>query len=360
MKLTIQTKPAKDALARLKSVAGRKTTLPILGNILLEAEQDILRLTGTDLDQQLTIWLPAKVERTGRATLPCAALHAALARMTAGELSIEINDKHTASLRSGSHRGALMGLSAEEFPEKMRVADGVEVLVTGELLGEWLSKTLPAASTDPSRPSINGVNIAGNQGKLSVVATNGHQMVIIDTDLLTELGSVIVPTDSGRTLADLLGEAEVALSFSDACMEATASNWRLVSRLIEGNYPAFRQAIPPATERKMRMKAPRATLVEALEFADVFCKETKCVYIHGSKSQPLRVTGDNPQGQGETEVADSTSTNDLSFGANVRYLIGMLGCFADETAEIQLVDERSPVVMEANGVTAVTMPMRLA
>ena len=182
MNLTITKDQIIAGLQAVQNVVSTRTTLPILSNVLLRAEDSHLEITATDLDVTVACKVEAKVTKPGATTLPVKKLFG-IVRELNGDIEIEADDKNIASIRSGSSFFKINGLAAEEFPPLPKFKDDKKVTLSQDTIRGMLKKTAFAVSTDESRYVLNGIFISLKEGKMTFVATDGRRLALVDEEV---------------------------------------------------------------------------------------------------------------------------------------------------------------------------------
>src|ERR1700743_1782889 len=206
MNLTIAKEQLINGLQALQNVVSNRTTLPILSNVLIKAEKDRVEFTATDLDVTVACSVEAKVEKPGSTTLPVKKLFG-IVRELNGEIEIETDEKNITSIRSGGSFFKVHGLGADEFPPLPKFKDDKKVSLTQETVRGMLKKTSFAVSTDESRSVLNGIYISLKEGKMTLVATDGRRLALVDEEVdISEKssGEFIVTPKAGNELNTLL------------------------------------------------------------------------------------------------------------------------------------------------------------
>src|ERR1043165_2973993 len=253
MNLTISKEQILNGLQAVQNIVSTRTTLPILSNVLLRAEGNRLELTATDLDVTITCGVEAAVKKPGATTVPAKKLFGIVRELGNPEIDMEADDKNLCSLRSGASFFKIRGLGAEEFPPLPKFKEDKKVVLAQEKIRGMLKKTSFAISSDESRYVLNGIFISLKEHKLTMVATDGRRLALADEEVdlaANSQGEFIVPAKAVNELNRLLqdkGEVEVKFSDNQAAFtlkEEKGSSVLIVSKLIEGNYPNYRQVIP--------------------------------------------------------------------------------------------------------------------
>jgi len=370
MNLTIAKEHLLIGLHAVQNVAGGRTTLPVLQNVLLQAEPGQLRLTATDLDILVSCTVPATVGSPGATTVPARTLLGIVRELNGVELEVEADERFICSLRTGPSYYRLRGISPDEFPPQPAFPQGRELEVPRETLASMLRKTSYAVSTDESRHVLNGVCFSIKEDKLTLVATDGRRLALVEHELAVPEGvaaEFILPSKTVNELARLVpGPGPLKLRFSEnqAAFEFAGeqgSQILMVSKLVDGNYPNYRQVIP--TESQHRVALPREELVRALRRAEFMTSEkANSVKLTFTRNN-LAITANSPDvGEARESLAVNYNGNDFSIAFNPRYLIEPLNAL-DEYEEVflELTDELSPGVIKVNGpFLYVVMPMRIA
>ena len=367
MNLTITKDQIIAGLQAVQNVVSTRTTLPILSNVLLRAEGNHLEITATDLDVTVACKVEAKVAKPGATTLPVKKLFG-IVRELNGEIEIETDEKNIASIRSGSSYFKIHGLAAEEFPPLPEFKDDKKVTLSQDTIRSMLKKTSFAVSTDESRYVLNGIFISLKEGKMTFVATDGRRLALVDEEVdLSEKssGEFIVPAKAVGELTRLLqdkGTVEIKFGENQASFSLQNENSfsvLLITKLIEGNYPNYRQVIPG--EAKERISLIREELQQALRRAEIMTSEKANSVKMAFGKNNLTITANSPEvGEARETLAINYKGKEFAIAFNPRYLIDPLAALSDDEVYLELIDELSPGVLKIKGpFLYVVMPMRL-
>ena len=253
-------------LQQVQHVVSARTTLPILSNVLLEAEDGELKLTTTDLDVGVSGRVAAEVEESGATSLPARRLESIIRELPAAEVEVEVSDDNAATITSGPSFFKILGLGDDEFPPLPDFDGAKEFKVSQKVLKDSLKKTSYAISTDETRYVLNGIFASFKDSTMTLVATDGRRLAMVDHDVefpQSQEVEVIIPTKAVNELQRLLqdeGDVRIVIGESQVAFELNKN--LLVSKLIEGNYPNFRQVIPG--EAKERVTLDRETFFPVL------------------------------------------------------------------------------------------------
>src|SRR5580704_7302844 len=209
MNLSITKEQILVGLQAVQNVVGSRTTLPILSNVLLRAEKDRVEFTATDLDVTVVCSVEAKVKKPGATTVPVKKLFGIVRELNGSDIEIETDDKNITVIRCGPSYYKIHGLSAEEFPPLPKFKDDKKVSLQQETIKGMMRKTSFAVSTDESRYVLNGIFFSLKDHKMTMVATDGRRLALVDEDVELPANSeseLIIPTKAVNELNRLLGE----------------------------------------------------------------------------------------------------------------------------------------------------------
>jgi DNA polymerase-3 subunit beta len=369
MNLTISKEQIITGLQAVQNVVSTRTTLPILSNVLLRAEGERLELTATDLDVTIASSVEAKVKKPGASTVPVKKLFGIVRELSNSEIDLEVDDKNVCAIRSGPSFYKIHGLSADEFPPLPQFKEEKKVVLPQETVKGMLKKTSFAISTDESRYVLNGIFISLKDHKMTMVATDGRRLALVDeeADISDQSqGEFIVPAKTVNELNRLLmDKGEVQLRYAEnqasfTLKDEKGSSILIVTKLIEGNYPNYRQVIP--SETKERVALVREEFLHALRRAEIMTSEkSNSVKLSFGKNK-LEITANSPEvGEAKETLAVNYKGPDLAIAFNPKYVIDPLNALVNDEVFVELIDELSPGVLKINGpFLYVVMPMRLS
>ena len=363
MKFRISKEAFLDGLQKVQHVVSSRTTLPILSNVLLVAKDGRLQFTTTDLDVGITGSVEAQIEKEGATTLPAKRLVSIVRELPSSEVEVSVDSKNHAQIRSGPSFFKIIGLGEAEFPP-LPDFEGAKVFkIPQQTLRDGLKKTSYAISTDETRYVLNGIFASFREGKLTLVATDGRRLAMVDTDLefpASHETDVIIPTKAVQELQRLLGDSgEVVVKLSDNQISFEVGDSLLASKLIEGNYPNYRQVIPgDSTER---VELPRESTLDTVRRVSLLSsdKSNSVKLVFGSNV--VEVTANSP------DVGEARETMEVAYGGkamqiafNPEFLMAPLRNLESDTVYLDLIDEMSPGVVRIDGsFLYVIMPMRV-
>ena len=364
MEVQLERDAFSKGLQMVQNIVEPRQTLPILANVLLETEGDVLRVTATDLAVGARVSVPAKVASPGAITLSARKLAEIVKELPVAPLSLKVQENAWVVLRCGGVSYKLVGLAAEDFPAVVPTASPAWVALDGKALKEMLGRTAFAMSHDESRYALNGVLLSVQPGRLRVVATDGHRLALASRALPNGAGSAtgIVPRKAVQEVMRVLGageEVQVALVENQFILRMP--NFLLVARLIEGQFPNYEQVVPKG--HPCRLAVSRSALAAALRRVSVLSEErTKPVKLLLSPGA-LKLSASNPElGEAEESLAVDYSGEELAIGFNSRYVLDALSAVETDEVVAELKDGLSPGIirsLEGEEYFCVIMPMRI-
>ncbi len=377
MEVTVDRTSLKSALALVQGVVERRTTMPILSNVLIQAEGDRLRLAATDLEIGIRTELVAEVNHEGLVTASARKLWEIVQEAGADEIILSASNNEHVEVRCGRALFKMTSLDPKSFPAMPTAGvdsqasdkERSHLMLKASVLAQMIDRVLFAASQDESRYTLNGVHIESpDSGKLRMVATDGHRLALIEREVsgMRLTRGAILPRKGVAEIERLLKlkeqDGEVELIVEPRLAWIKAGNTQVSMRLVEGEFPDYQAVIPKSS--RYEVVVSRDLLEAAIKRAAIFSNER----FHGVKlelsGQTLTVSSITP-GLGEAkDVIDvEFSGNDFTVGFNASYLLQVLAALPQGCSiTIGLTDEVSPGVITTptdSSYTYVVMPMRL-
>lgn len=334
MKLTVTQENLNKALATVGRVAGSKTSLPILNNILLRTDNNRLLLASTNLEVAITQHIGAKVSSEGAITVPSRLMSEFIANLPKGNVDLKL-DGTKLHISSGHYTSTINGLPAEDFPALPDINDADELTIPATVMKRAVAQTVLTASRDDTRPVLTGVFCHSYEGSLYFAATDGYRLSerrLIPCDFEV---SALIPASTLQDVVRVLSETTdtVTVLLDPTQVRFRMDDIEITSRLIEGNFPDYRQLIPASTD--ITAITDKDELTRITKIASLFARESggsitiqtdgtkRVISIHSVASQ----LGENTS---ETEAEVET---DGVVTLNSKYVIEALGCL--DTARIQ-------------------------
>jgi DNA polymerase-3 subunit beta len=374
MKFKINRDHFANGLAQVLNVVGSKATMPILSNVLIEAEKDQISLTTTNLDLGIRCKIKADVKETGAVTLPVKRLATIVRELPNVDVNFDASPNHQVKLASGGSNFRIMGIGKEEFPPLPEFGDEKSFTLEQSELTTMLKSVAYAQSTDETRYILNGVYFNFKDGKLSLVATDGRRLALISRELEVppeSAGAIILPAKTVSELTRLLDKGEkLKINFNDrraAFQIATdkdssglVDSVYLYSKVVEGNYPNYQQVVPKETHQ--RIKLERELFLQCVHRAALVCSEKSNSVKIKLTSNLLEITAQSPDfGEAHESMAISYSGPELQVAFNPTFVMDPLRALTKDEIFFELKDDVSPGVFKTlESFLCVIMPVRLS
>lgn len=352
----------KNALSKLERVVTSRSTLPILNNILIKAHKGGVELSATDLEIGIKFNLGGKVEKEGSITVPGRTLISLVDNLHGD--TVELNGKNNIlTLISGESKANINGMPADDFPVIPEVEAGKKVTIDTQVFRSMLSQVDFAASNEDSRPILTGVYIISGDGSLTMVATDSYRLA--ESVLKNGLGeefNVVIPvrtlqevrkmTDEDASFELRVGESQIMFVFKDAT---------LVSRIIEGEYPNYKQIIPSKTSTVAELDVQE--FVDTLKTASIFSLEgSHSVRLNVKPEGILEVTSESSQlGNFVAKLKAGVQGPGGEISFNARYLLDGLDSFETPRCTLGIESRSNPGVLRPTGIDGrvyIVMPLK--
>jgi DNA polymerase-3 subunit beta len=326
MKLTITREQLQEGLVAVAASVPTKTTLPVLSNILLEAAKDGLRLSGTDLDIAVSTIVPASLDQEGAITLPARKLVEIVRELPSAPIRLVASGEQRVSIECGRSKFKLLGLPREEFPAFPAVKFENGWKAAAKDLQKLIAHVAFAASTEESRPILNGVLWELRPEKMRMVATNGHRLARMDVPTAAGAGQadLIVPPKALEQIRRLFRpEDEIEIARSENHLGFRSATTQIFTRLIEGPYPNYEQVIP--RENDKAATADRAALTAALRRMSIVASDQTHRIRMAFASGSCKLSVQTPDlGEAQEDVTVTYDGDPLEIGFNAAYLLEIL------------------------------------
>lgn len=372
MKVTIERSALVRALGHVQSVVERRNTIPILSNVLLQADGGALTLTATDLDIEISESAPADVAVKGAATASAVMLHDIVRKLPEGaqvRLTL-ISEEARLQITAGRYEGSLAVLPDEDFPTLASDDLDVRFSMPAADLARLFAKARFAMSQEETRYYLNGVYLHpyadGDVKLLRAAATDGHRLARLDAPLpagAEKAPGVIVPRKAVSELARLLDDAEetVEVAVSSSKIRFGFGAGYLTSKLIDGSFPDYERVIPKTNPNVLRVdNKDFAAAVDRV--STVSADRTRSIKL-ALDADRLRLMVNNPEaGSALEELSVDYDGEPLEIGFNARYLLDVAAQIDGETATLRLADPSSPTIIcdeEDERALYVLMPLRV-
>lgn len=354
-----------DAINTVQKAVGSHSTISILEGILFEASEQV-KLTGYDAETGIEHTMPAEVMVPGQIVINARLLGDVVRKLPEDTVTIEVDDRQMVTIESGSSVFQLRGISALDYPKIPVVEEAKLLKVPQNKLIEMIRQTAFAASTDDSRPILNGVNVILENGRLTLVAVDGFRLAVRHemVDALDEVVSFIVPAKAMIEVARVLPNAEGAVSiyYSHNHILFESEETRLVSRLIRGEFMNYKGLIPQSAESSLTTNT--SNLLAACERATLIIEaENKRfpVTFTTLSDEKLQVSARTAIGTTEEDIEVALTGKRFDIDFNPKYFIDILKVIPDETVKVDFSGSIGPCVirpLEGDRFNYMILPLR--
>ncbi len=366
MKLTTKRESFIKPLQMVAGVVERRQTLPVLSNVLLRVADNVVSMTGTDLEVELIARVPLESSEAGEITVPARKLLDIFRELPDGvDIDVEVVEQKL-TIRCGRFRSSLATLPAEEFPSIDRSETTREIAIEGKTLKTLIDRTSFAMAQQDVRYFLNGMLLEVGIGEIKAVATDGHRLALCSSVIAGDgdaMQQVIIPRKGVVELQRLVGEenGSVKIVFGTNHLGAETADFNLVTKLLDGKFPDYERVIPKGGDNIVI--ADRQELRHALNRTSILSNEKFRGIRILLEAGNIQLFANNPeQEEAEESVSVDYQGDNLEIGFNVGYLLDVLGVLEHEQVRITLSDANSSALLEEpgdDGSVYVVMPMKL-
>ncbi len=364
MKIKVNKEAIIDGLQKVQSVINPRNALPVLANVLFKAEKGKLELTATDMSLTVRATLPADVLEPGATTLPAKRIFGVFRELSVEEAELEVNPDNIAFIHAGSSYFRINGISEADYPALPEMTDAKVFTCEQAAFRNMLRLTSYAASTDANRPLLNGVLLSFKGGKLSVVATDSRRLALVDHELEFPADAgmdLIVPLKTVeellRTLSDsgplkiLATPKQIAFEFDGIL---------IVSKLVEGSYPNFRQVIPQANGERVALE--RETFLTAIRRTSQLVSDAVSgVKLTFTRNRLEILAAAAEIGEARETMDVKYNGPDIAISFNPAFVMDPLKALTTDEVFLDLQDDTSPGILRSTiSFVYVLMPIRVS
>jgi len=368
MQFSVKREPFLKELQLIQAVIDKKNTIPILSNLLLEAEAEQAKLIATDLEVGMKSKFPAKVKKKGALTISAKKLYEIVRALPEAEVNIEKLDNNWVLIKCMKAQFKIVGMPKEEYPSLPDYDFSKAMKLPANLVKDMISKTIFAATQEDTRFALNGglLNLKGDL--LTLVATDAHRLCMFSCKLKEAISEdeiqVIIPKKALVELKSMIdSEKEIAIGRSENHIFFQIGERILLSRLIEGQYPNYDKVIPKDNDKSLPLPTEEiSAIIKRISLlSNERSKAIKLKFIPGK----LEVSSNNPElGEAQEELDTTYQGEELTIGFNAQYLLDFLNVVEDKEVVIEMKDEASqgllkPAEKHDYDYFYVVMPMRL-
>ncbi|MFH0968923.1 MAG: DNA polymerase III subunit beta [Patescibacteria group bacterium] len=359
MKLICTQENFKKAIYSTERVIGKQATLPILENILLETEKGMLKVSATNLEIGVFLRIGAKIEKEGKITIPAKLISSFVNNLPPGE-NIQIEaEKQVLKISSGNYKANIKGLSAQDFPIIPEMEGDFLFSFLGHELKDAIPKLLTCASIDGARPELSGINVVLSEGKISLAATDSFRLLEFEANLKKEnndnysiftakTSSLIIPASTFAEVFRAINPEtqEIKVSVEENQIFFQIDGTRVVSRLINGKYPEYKQIIPKEFATKSIIK--KEELLRAVKIASIFTnsKSGEVNFKFNAEKGKLKILSQaEDKGENESEIEIEIKGQEQEIVFNPRYFIDGINTISSSKIAVLANSGTSPVVL---------------
>jgi len=372
MEFTVGKSDLVRELSLSQGVVEKKTTIPILSNVLLEAAGDRVTLTATDLELGIRCSCPARVKKEGAGTVPARKLLDYMRLLPEGDVNMKFLENHWASITAGRSRTRIAGMSRESFPELPQMPETIaEVPI--KTLTSMIGRTSFAISMEESRFTLNGALLLMRPEGLTMVATDGHRLAFVQA-AQSESGTTdkpfraLIPRKAMGELVKLgddAGEgAKAVIAGDDNHLFFQVGHRRLITRKLTGNFPDYERVLPKDHQLTARLQKGeiRSAIERVSQFAD---ERSRAIRVQFTNGEVKVFSSSVETGESEESVPSEYQGPDIEIGFNAQYLLDFLRAIPQDHVAFELKDQKSAGEMRPAGDNIadqyryVVMPMRI-
>lgn len=363
MKFKVNREKLNKALQKVGTLINSRSIMPLLNNVLLKAEDNMLYLTTSDLELRINTSIEAEIEVPGSTTAPAKKLASLIGSMNGQDVEFDVDDNDHIKITCGTGKFRLLGLSSDDYPVETEFTAQREIRIKESEFKLQTNSIMYAVSQDASRKVLTGVFFNAVNGTLTMVTTDGKRMALQEKtpeSMTGEDGCAIVPVKAvseARRLLEGDGTLKITIGDKFCCFEA--SNFKLSSKLIEGNYPNYRSVVPSSFERIITL--PVEALLSKVETVSLMLPDdTSSVVLNFTEKSKVTIEAVSSElGEGSDYVDVEFEGDDFDVSFNPKFLVDPLRTTGAETISMKLNDPLMPVALEAEeGFINVIMPIR--
>lgn len=367
MKFSVTTDKIQSALAAVMSAVPAKSTLPILGNVLLEADNKSLKLSTTDLEISITTCIETKIIKKGSIAIPAKTFSEIINAIPQTEIELEVVNNRI-EIRFGTGDYKISGMSADEFPRLPEVNTSKEIRLPSDTMRKLIQRTSYAASSDETRPALNGILWQTNGEMMRMVATDGHRLAKVEAEnakLQGLYGDVILPPRALNLIGKLGADSvsEIGVIFGDNSVIFTCGNNTISTRIIEGPYPNYEQVIPKYNNKTLIVS--KSLLMDTVRrvaiLANTLTHQVK--FLISKNTLQLSATNIDLGGEAVEKLPCQYDGEDVEIGYNAVYILDILKQMDGDEVKFALSTAVAAALItsEANSdYLCLVMPLRLA
>ncbi len=364
MKIQCTKKNLNQALLVTSRAVSPANTLPVLNNILLKTEGGRLRISSTNLEIAINTWVGGKIEEEGELTVPAKLINDYVNNLPTEKIALS-SQNQTLTLEGEKAKTHIRGLAGEEFPLIPKINEGVYAKTEGKEISRGITEVVFAASFSETQPEISGVLFSFEGKTLILAATDRYRLAESRLPLLEEVAAprqIIVPVKTVFELGRVLQDEVVEIFLTEGQIMFRAPEIELTSRLIEGQYPDYKQIIPSTFSTEAEVE--RMAFLQSIKAASLFAQDNHNIELEiSAQNKQLTIRSQSAQtGDSEIHLDARVSGQKNSIIFNYRYLLDCLNNLSDEKMVLKVIDSASPAALTPVGrdnYLYIVMPIKL-
>ncbi len=363
MKFVISRTELSHLIRKIQNVVPQNAPIPILSHFLIEAEEDQLVFTATDLTVGTRCSVPAKIQEKGSMTIPSKRFFQLVRELTDQNIEVVAADSEMAEIKSGSSRFRLNGMDKEEYPALPDLKEATQFTLQGSLLKDMFYRTSFAVSKEDNRYVLTGVLMRIEKGKAIFVGTDGKRLAKTETEIPLSpdfSGEYIVPLKAVDEILKMIEDEESSTVYlTDDKVAIESGNTLMITKLLSGEYPDFEQVI--ASQSEVKMTLHREEMVTLLRQISLFTNDTSHSVRFTFLPGELMLTANCADvGEGKVSMPVNYTGEKIDIAFNPFYFLDILRHSKDETVTLGVSDSYNPgIITDSSQSLFIIMPMRL-
>lgn len=361
MKLVVNQKNLKKAVGLVEKVVSKNTSLPILGNILLKTENGRLRLSATNLELGINALIGVKIDEVGEIAIP-AKIFSDFINTVQDEKVSFVTKNNTLTINAEKYKTNILGFDSKDFPIIPKIKSEAIVTMPASMLKSALVKVVDSMAVSETRPELAGVFVQINENQCILVATDIFRLSEVTIPVIsTGKASMILPRNTVAELVRMCGdiEGDIQIKYSDNQVAFVAEDVELVSRVVDGTYPPYKNVIPEKFISKALIK--KTDLESNIRLAGLFSSSISDVKIL-CENNNLKITAQNSdKGEIETDIPINLKNEAFELSLNYRYILDGIKNISSNEIIIEFTGAGSPLIMrpsEDKSFVYLIMPLR--
>jgi DNA polymerase-3 subunit beta len=370
MEFSVSKSALLNELSTTQGVVERKTTIPILSNLLVEAKGDRLNITATDLELSIRTSCDAKVKKEGAGTIPAKKLLELVRLLPEGEIKFKLLENHWVEIVSEKKKYKLVGMAKENFPALPAMPHTI-VQISAPVMESLISKPKFAISMEESRYTLNGGLLILKPDTLAMVATDGHRLALAETDQklagLNGEMKVLIPKKAMDEVSKLASsadsDAQIEFAKDESHLFFQVGHRLLISRILTGQFPNYEAVLPRDNNKTVTIE--RGELCDAVKRVSQLADQRSHAVKLAVSRDGIEISASSPEyGEAKENIEKDYKGDPISIGFNSTYMLDFLAAAADGPVSIELKDEQSagqmrPLADESYRYRYIIMPMRI-